>query len=105
MPISGPCTNTRDNNPNQHSCASQISSGNSCRDYLRYKDCDKACNLCPCSTGKGTEGQHCSGHGTCQAWCNKTSCSSAKCICNPGWTGAKCEIYGRLHKNGRPTLF
>ena len=98
MPITGRCTDTRDSNPNIPRCYSEIyDSGRSCRDFLDSKDCDMRCNLCPCSTSRGSEPQHCSGHGSCQALCDTKSCFSAKCKCDSGWTGSKCEIYGRHH--------
>jgi len=94
--ISGPkhcvtCVNTRDNGSG-NTCTYQLNADSSCQDYLGYKDCDKECNLCACSTASGTAGEHCSGHGTCEASCNKWTCTDAKCKCNPGWTGSKCEI-------------
>ena len=62
-----------------------------CPQHLGWKDCDKECKLCACSTASGTKSEHCSGHGRCEASCTKTSCSDAKCTCDPGWFGSKCE--------------
>lgn len=76
------------------SCAEQLNLGGACVNYLSYKDCDKECGLCPCSTAAGTTKEHCSGHGICEASCTKTSCSDAKCKCETGWTGSKCESLG-----------
>ena len=47
---------------------------------------------CACSTGSGTNGEHCSGHGTCEADCVGPTCSDAKCVCEDGWIGDKCEM-------------
>ena len=98
------CANTRTNDANKkghsYTCQKQMDyADSSCRNYLKWKDCDLACNLCPCSTA-GTkrakfmdafEGEHCSGHGTCKAECTQLSCKNAKCVCKQGWTGDKCE--------------
>ena len=84
------CVNTRDKTGN--SCASQLSSGSTCVDYLGWKDCDSSCNLCACSTAEGTNREHCSGHGTCEATCTTETCTGAKCKCDDGWTGEKCEL-------------
>ena len=70
--------------------------GDTCQNLLRWKDCDRECNLCSCSTSVGTTREHCSGHGHCEASCTKTSCSGAKCKCEQGWTGNKCETPGNL---------
>ena len=61
---------------------------------LKSGECDKLCNLCSCSTAVGKTSEHCSGHGQCTATCTKHSCSNAKCNCEPGWIGSKCEIPG-----------
>jgi len=84
------CTNARDNRGG-HSCAHQLQTGNTCQQYLQWKDCDAACNLCSCSTAIGTTSEHCNGHGTCTASCTADTCSGAQCVCNAGWTGDKCE--------------
>ena len=89
------CTNTRDNVPGSSKCSAQLG-GSKCYQFLIWKDCDRECNLCACSTAKGETSQHCSGHGTCHAECSETTCSYAKCVCDEGWTGPKCEIYGKL---------
>ena len=89
------CINTRDNRPGQFSCAHQLaaarSSPASCTDYLRWTDCDDACDLCECSTAVGTTSEHCSGHGTCTATCTRTGCTGAACQCEAGYSGSKCE--------------
>ena len=86
------CFNTRDNRQGAYSCSKQIGNGyGPCHKYLKWKDCDKACNLCACSTSDKTNPQHCNGHGTCEASCDSKSCSGAKCVCDQGWTGSKCQ--------------
>ena len=95
IPVIKACVNTRDNS-NGLTCSTQLNRGSSCQDYLRWKDCDLNCNLCACSTAIDNTTQHCSGHGMCNASCNVSSCSNAKCSCNPGWTGDKCEILGNV---------
>ena len=90
------CVNTRDNGSGR-SCNFQLAHGNSCENYLFSKDCDGSCFLCACSTASGTSPQHCSGHGYCKATCRRYFCFAAKCICDKGWTGAKCETRGNLN--------
>ena len=85
------CVNTRDNKSTGNTCANQLGRGSSCMDHLKWKDCDKDCNLCACSTASGVNREHCSGHGTCEATCTKETCTVAKCKCDNGWTGDKCE--------------
>ena len=69
---------------------------------MRWKECDKECNLCPCSTATDTVKEHCSGHGTCVASsCTQKTCSNAKCYCNPGWKGDKCELKGKYNKKDK----
>ena len=87
---SSSCMNTRDNKPEAAKCALQLKR-NSCEDYLNWKDCDYECNLCSCSTATGTNAEHCSGHGRCEATCTKDSCSNARCKCDDGWKGDKCQ--------------
>ena len=84
------CINTRDNG-GDIKCAGQLKNKGSCQKYLGWKDCDRACNLCACSTASGTSKEHCSGHGTCKAICTKYSCTGAKCQCDSGWSGDKCQ--------------
>ena len=84
------CENARDNGDGR-TCAFQLRKGSSCKNYLGWKDCDKSCNLCACSTASGTKKEHCSGHGTCEATCTKDTCTNAKCKCDSGWTGEKCQ--------------
>ena len=96
------CVNTRDNGKGAK-CADQLNPLNlnplnSCQNYLLWKDCDMECKLCACSTGTGTKKQHCSGHGKCEAVCTKSTCSEAKCRCNKGWIGIKCDIPGSFQK-------
>ena len=92
------CFNGRDINGG-HSCDTQINShGSDCRDYLGWKDCDMACNLCACSTGDATGAMsHCNGNGVCEATCEQKGCSEARCRCNPGFMGDKCQINGILN--------
>ena len=63
--------------------------------YLGNKYCDEECSLCACSTsfdGFGYNREHCSGNGICKVThCNKWDCFKAKCTCNKGWVGDKCE--------------
>ena len=72
--------------------------GKGCKEYAeRFGDkvCDDFCNLCACSTeqpGGGYIGYHCNGHGECKANCTRDICHSARCECEDGWTGEKCEI-------------
>ena len=75
-----------------------MKNGNSCQNYLGWKDCDMACNLCACSTATGTKKEHCSGHGKCEAVCTEKTCLNAKCNCNEGWTGTKWETSGSFLK-------
>ena len=90
------CVNTRDNG-NGHSCVNQIKWGSTCVNYLEWGDCDQECGLCACSTAIGTTREHCSGHGECEAICEKDGCTDAKCRCKEGWIGDKCEIPGKSH--------
>ena len=103
--VIGTCTNTRDNNFGAFKCSDQLKGGkNSCNDYLRWKDCDAECNLCACSTAHGTNEEHCSGHGTCVAECSMTYCQAARCDCDNGWTGEKCELPSKFPKNKKNEL-
>ena len=86
------CVNTRDKKQGNAKCASQLSKGSTCVNYLKWKDCDSSCNLCACSTAEGTNQEHCSGHGTCEARCTAETCTGAKCKCDEGATGQKCEL-------------
>ena len=79
-------------------CSIQLENlGASCKDFLKSKDCDKACNLCACSTGPGFIKEHCSGHGICRAVCSKSKCIDdqnglhAGCECDSGWSGKVCQ--------------
>ena len=87
---SGSCANTRDNGGGD-TCFHRLNNGFHCQDYLRWKDCDRQCNLCACSTASGTGKEHCSGHGTCEATCTQSTCTGAKCHCDSGWSGDKCQ--------------
>ena len=87
---SGSCENTRDNGVG-YSCEAQLNAGSSCQKFLRWKDCDRQCNLCACSTASGTKREHCSGHGTCEATCTQYTCTGAKCKCDSGWSGDQCQ--------------
>lgn len=89
---SSECTNTRDNTPGRDSCSTQLGKSSSCLDYIKWKDCDRACNLCACSTASGRTREHCSGHGVCEASCFRQTCSDAKCKCEAGWEGDKCNV-------------
>merc|ERR1711962_724441 len=97
----GTCTNTRDNTKDYAKCSDQLKEGkSSCNQYIRWKDCDAECNLCACSTAAYTNKEHCSGHGTCDARCDQSSCQDAKCVCNKGWKGDRCQIK-RTRTNAR----
>ena len=77
-------------------CSMQLENGWSCIELKKSKYCDRACNLCACSTGSGTIREHCSGHGTCRALCEQTTCIdnqivNAGCECNSGWSGNVCQ--------------
>ena len=92
------CVNTRDNlnklDPKRAAtCARLLRTEKkaTCGNYLVWKDCDSSCNLCACSTAKGTKKEHCSGHGKCYASCTTNTCTGAKCICDDGYFGEKCE--------------
>ena len=87
---SGSCVNTRDNGGG-NTCVEQLNFGSSCKNHLRWKDCDRQCLLCACSTASGTRKEHCSGHGTCKATCTQYECTGAKCQCDSGWSGDKCQ--------------
>lgn len=80
-------------------CSHQLKGGSSCDNYLVWKDCDYECDLCECSTATGTNKEHCSGHGTCNATCSETKCNEAKCVCDKGWKGDKCELPGKCQEN------
>ena len=69
-----------------------MAAGQTCEDFIRWGDCDLHCNLCACSTASGTNREHCSGHGTCEASCSQLTCSDAKCKCDADWTGDRCEF-------------
>ena len=84
------CPNIRDRGIG-NKCAFQLEKTTTCENHLKWKDCDKTCNLCACSTAFGTTKEHCSGHGTCEATCNKHTCTNAKCKCDLGWNGDKCQ--------------
>ena len=84
------CENTRDNGDG-NKCELQLKTTTTCEKHLGWKDCDKSCNLCACSTASGTTKEHCSGHGTCEATCTKNTCTNARCKCDLGWTGDKCQ--------------
>ena len=86
------CGNTRDNGDGAN-CNSQLANGQSCQNYLLWKDCDQECSLCACSTGTHAV-EHCSGHGTCEASCTDKTCHNARCKCDDGWTGDKCQLTG-----------
>lgn len=86
------CFNARDINGG-NKCVDQLKGGSDCRKYLGWKDCDMACNLCACSTGDETGTMsHCNGHGVCEATCEEKGCSEARCSCDPGFMGDKCQI-------------
>ena len=72
-------------------CSFLLENGGICMDLFKLKFCDRACNLCECSTGTGSIREHCSGHGTCQADCTQHPCTNAKCQCYPGWSGDVCQ--------------
>ena len=84
------CVNTRDNRGG-NTCVSQLNYGLSCKNFLGWKDCDRQCNLCACSTASGITQEHCNGRGTCEATCTQYTCTGAKCKCDPGWSGDKCQ--------------
>ena len=84
------CVNTRDNGGGAN-CSTQLESGESCQSFLKWKDCDRSCSLCACSTASGTIKEHCSGHGKCRADCTQDTCINAKCQCYPGWSGDVCQ--------------
>ena len=94
--IGNTCDNARDHTEGAVSCYSQIQHGNTCVNYLAWKDCDAACDLCACSTGDGSKGEieHCHGNGVCEATCEQKGCSDAKCKCYEGYGGEKCEKEG-----------
>merc|ERR1712135_8675 len=79
------CVNTRDNRGG-NTCVSQLNYGLSCKNFLGWKDCDRQCNLCACSTASGITQEHCNGRGTCEATCTQYTCTGAKCKCDPGWS-------------------
>lgn len=97
----GTCENGRDNsNKLQESsallCYDQLQGSYgraSCTNYIKWKDCDRSCNLCACSTQslESKAGEHCSGHGVCQASsCSKLTCLDPRCVCDEGWRGNTC---------------
>ena len=87
---SGSCVNTRDNGKGE-TCVDRLNNGYTCKNLITWKDCDRYCNLCACSTASGTGKEHCSGHGTCEATCTQSTCTGAKCHCDSGWSGDKCQ--------------
>ena len=65
----------------------------SCKLELRIGLCDDYCSLCNCATDLNFDWpQHCNDKGECQATCDDDNCYNAKCKCEYGWTGDKCEI-------------
>ena len=84
------CVNT-ENNGRGETCLGRFNSGYTCKNLIKWKDCDGYCNLCACSTASGTKNEHCSGHGTCEATCTQYECTGAKCQCDAGWSGDKCQ--------------
>ena len=90
------CVNTRDNGGGAN-CSTQLEAGESCQGFLKWKDCDRACSLCACSTASGTIKEHCSGHGICRAVCSKSKCIDdhnglhVGCECDSGWSGKVCQ--------------
>ena len=95
---SGSCANTRDNGGGK-TCVTQLKAGSSCQKFLGWKDCDRQCNLCACSTASGTKREHCSGHGTCEATCTQYTCTGAKCKCDSGWSGDQCQNRKEMSAN------
>jgi len=91
----GSCLNTRDKGlgirDKANTCVDQLDNGYSCSNLITWKDCDNYCNLCACSTASATRSEHCSGHGTCEATCTLYECTGAKCKCDAGWSGDKCQ--------------
>ena len=91
----GSCLNTRDKGlgirDKANTCVDQLDNGYSCSNLIKWKDCDNYCNLCACSTASATRSEHCSGHGTCEATCTLYECTGAKCKCDAGWSGDKCQ--------------
>ena len=84
------CENALDNAGGN--CSRELEMGASCKNLVKSKYCDRACNLCDCSTGSGRIREHCSGHGTCVAKCEQDTCIwGGLCECNAGWSGDKCQ--------------
>ena len=104
----GTCYNTMDTDKNGDTCYESLNDhGKSCKDFLRMKACDSACNLCACSTSSANAGfadsEHCSGHGTCTANCTDKGCTGAKCNCDSGYGGPLCNLGKFLYFKITPT--
>ena len=41
--------------------------------------------------------EHCSGHGVCETSCSKDVCAYARCKCDQGWYGNKCDKPGNFN--------
>ena len=89
--MDGSCVNTKDIEFAEADGQQMCKILGSCVDHLKLKDCDNKCNLCPCSTANGINEEHCNGHGVCEASCTTETCLNARCKCDPGWYGDKCE--------------
>ena len=95
--IAGTCVNARDiHSPLEPKCDEEVDiHKKECGNYLNSKECDAKCNLCACSTGLNGVMEHCSGNGVCKAEiCTQSKCQGAKCNCDEGFIGNKCQAEG-----------
>ena len=95
------CVNARDITDVRapvRSCDEQVDIFNqSCVNYLEWKECDEKCNLCACSTSVRHQLEHCSDNGVCEADCSQKKCENARCKCNEGFLGDKCQANGMFN--------
>lgn len=99
------CANARDNDNDSNTCDIMFDHWSAhCSNYVKWKECDGLCGLCPCSSAlpNSKEGEHCSGHGVCEvSSCSQRECFDARCVCDPEYQGPLCS---ELAPTQEPTL-